>query len=118
MHMCVGGCLFFSAGTDFDQTSTVVTLSSTDVHMCVGGCLFFSAGTDFDQTSTVVTLSSTEMEGCVSLSIMNDDVVEFEESFTVSLSLIDSSKVRISNDSATITIKDDDGMLILIVSMK
>ena len=68
-----------------------------------------AAGVDFDESPTVVTLSSNEMQGCASLAIMDDDVVEFEEMFTVSLSLFKESRVHISNESVIVNIKDDDG---------
>ena len=53
--------------------------------------------------------SSDSRRMCVTILILNDDVVEGNESFTLSLVSASSTEVIISPSIAVITILDDDG---------
>ena len=68
-----------------------------------------SAGFDYTETNVDVMLNPNESEQSVTVPVLNDNVVEAQESFNVRL-LITSSQPRIQlgRDSATIVIEDDD----------
>lgn len=82
--------------------------------------LFFSVnGEDFDgdnleATFPIGTTFNEQVQtACVDISIINDDALEGDHSFTVVLSNANPSSVTISPpfSSATVIIEDDDGML-------
>ena len=68
-------------------------------------------GVDYRGVSADVTLSPTNPERCVSVEVVDDSVVELDESLTVSLSLPAGglNSVQLTPNTATILITDDDG---------
>ena len=69
---------------------------------------FLIAGTDYGGVVTTVTFEPGDTEQFVDISIVNDDVLEGVEMFTATLTIDDSNVDISSNDTATITITDDD----------
>ena len=76
--------------------------------MCV--CHFVSsASTDFNTTNQELEFGSqsSEQQQCVNITIISDALLEFDEVFSVVLTS-SADNVRISRNSSTITIVDDD----------
>ena len=69
---------------------------------------FLIAGTDYGGVVTTVTFEPGDTAQFVDISIVNDDVLEGVEMFTATLTTDDSNVDISSNDTATITITDDD----------
>lgn len=64
---------------------------------------------DFNQITTTLTFSSSQSRDCVNIGIIDEDIVEFNEVFTVSLSE-DNVQIRlVAPIQATVTIQDTDG---------
>ena len=76
--------------------------------------LIFVAPLDYLSISEVLTFSSSSTTQIVNVSIVNDQLLEVDEVFTVYLSLVwdspaDLGYVQLGPTSASITIIDDDG---------
>lgn len=82
-----------------------VTLSYTYIYF------IFSASTDFNTTIQELEFGpqSSEQQQCVNITIISDAVLEFDEVFSVVLTS-SANNIRISRNSSTITILDDDSM--------
>lgn len=77
--------------------------------MCI--CHFiFSASTDFNTTNQELEFGPqfSEQQQCVNITIISDALVELDEVFSVVLTS-SADNIRISRNSSTITILDDDG---------
>ena len=76
----------------------------------LAGSFFCSAGEDYTATSTVITFGPDDAEMAVTIPLINDNVVEGQENFTVVLSL-DSPppNVELEQSEVLIIITDDDG---------
>ena len=69
----------------------------------------FSAISDFSTQTMGVTLSATQLRDCVQLSIVDDNVLDPDEVFRVTLTTSTAgATVRSDLSSATVTITDDD----------
>ena len=66
------------------------------------------AGSDYVSISMDVTFDSGSTMATVNVTIIDDFVIEFAEAFTATVSTTDTT-VNIINDTATITILDNDG---------
>ena len=70
-----------------------------------------AAPVDYIPISEVITFSSSSIAQTIHVSIVNDQLLEIDEVFTVSLSLEDESdrgRVQLNPSSASITVIDDD----------
>ena len=74
-------------------------------------CNFYLAGEDYQDTGQQVLVfpnsSSSGRELCHNITIINDMLVEFNETFTIILSSSDSA-VRFTNTQSLVTIIDDE----------
>ena len=68
---------------------------------------FVLAVLDYTETDIAITLEPSDDETTVTIPIMNDDVQEPQESFLVRLMALQ-TRVQLTQDSATVTITDDD----------
>ena len=66
-----------------------------------------AAGMDFNTTSAVLIFNASISHQCESLTILNDTILENNETFFVQMESIDPA-VNITLDSASVTILDDD----------
>ena len=74
--------------------------------------LLHTAGLDFSMiTDSLLTLNATCPNATITISILNDNVLESTESFTVNLAFSGGPvpRVILSPSTATVTILDDDG---------
>ena len=70
------------------------------------------AGTDYTGISTTLTFTNNSMDGdveCVSIAIIDDDALELDETFTMTLTTSEPRVTFTNNDVTVITITDDDG---------
>ena len=74
-------------------------------------CILLTGGTDYGGVASTVTFESGDTEQFVNISIVNDDVLEGVEMFTATLTTDDSNVDISSNDTAFITIVDNDSKL-------
>ena len=70
--------------------------------------LLCSAPDDYTAVSQVLTFQPGSDRQCVEVAIVNDDELENEEQFTVTITT-DEDRVTLEPDSTTVTITDDDG---------
>ena len=70
--------------------------------------LMYLASKDYSSKAEDLVLDSVTTKSCVVISILNDVVPEFAETFTVKLT-IDDENVDIITAVTTVTISDDDG---------
>ena len=68
----------------------------------------FKDGSDFEPVSETVTFLPGETTAPVSVSIVDDSNIEDTEMFSATLTTMDSNVVIGSDDTATVTILDDD----------
>ena len=86
-------------------------IEETITHYTVASHAAF-AGADYDAITTNGTFLNGSMAGdmeCVSVTITDDSALELDETFTVILTTSEPA-VTLSNDTATITITDNDGL--------
>ena len=74
-------------------------------------CISLTDGTDYGGVTSIVTFESGVTEQFVDISIVNDDVLEGVEMFTATLTTDDSNVDISSDDTAFITIVDNDSKL-------
>ena len=74
-------------------------------------CISLTGGTDYGGVASTVTFESGDTEQFVDISIVDDVVLEGVEMFTATLTTDDSNVDISSNDTAFITIVDDDSKL-------
>ena len=68
------------------------------------------AGSDFSGVDQVFQLNSTQLTYDLNITIVNDDVVEMPEGFSISLTpVIQEGRIEIIPSIATVNIADDDG---------
>ena len=68
------------------------------------------AGSDFSGVDQVFELNSTELTYTFNITIVNDDVVEVTEDFSISLTRVTQmGRISITPDMATVSITDNDG---------
>ena len=67
-----------------------------------------TGGEDYNLTESQLQFNANHYNDCVNIIIINDDVLEDRERFTVMLSGADSEDVRVSNQQVTVEIEDDD----------
>ena len=69
-----------------------------------------SANADYNVTSRELEFrpQSSEQQQCINITIISDALVEFDELFSIVLTS-SGDNIRISRNSSTITILDDDG---------
>ena len=70
--------------------------------------ILFTAPDDYVSTSSDLTFSQSSSRECVNVSIVNDDELENEEEFRLTLTTGE-DKVNLIPDSTTVRITDDDG---------
>lgn len=74
-----------------------------------------SASGDYDLLSTQLTFPNGSEDGaemCASVAVNSDNLVEFEEDFTIALSLVTfGTSLNIGNNLSAVTLIDNDGML-------
>jgi len=83
----------------------------------VTACVFILsvAGQDFNAPSSEVTFPSGDAQGdtaCATFGIINDDNLEFDHEFTVSLSTVTPTGpvIILGSSTTVVTINDDEGM--------
>lgn len=73
---------------------------------------FTSAGEDFNQTDSlqVLTLSTHHPNGTITIDIIDDDITECVESFSIDLAFLsgDIDRVELNPSNVNVTIIDDD----------
>ena len=74
-------------------------------------CISLTGSTDYEGVASTVTFESGDTEQFVDITIVNDAVLEGVEMFTATLTTDDSNVDISSNDTAFITIVDDDSKL-------
>ena len=74
--------------------------------------LSFSVPGDYFSVSQDLTFSQSSSRECVNVSIVNDDELENEEEFSLTLTTGE-DRVNLDPDSSTILITDDDGKKIM-----
>ena len=93
---------------DFDATGKLVDEVQTDLY--IYDCLCHVAGSDYDEINVNLTFGPGNLMQCVRINITDDDCVEPDQIFTVSLSDLQNapSSVTLGADiSANMTILDD-----------
>ena len=70
--------------------------------------LYFSVNSDYQSVSQDVTFQPDAKRQCVKVPIVNDDDLENEERFTLSITTVN-DRVNIEPDTTTVVITDDDG---------
>ena len=80
--------------------------------------LFFTDGSDFEPVSETVTFLPGETTASVSVPIVDDSNIEDTEMFSATLTTTDSNVVIGSDDTATVTILDNDRTSIISLCVK
>ena len=70
--------------------------------------LYFSVNSDYQSVNQDVTFQPDAKRQCVKVPIVNDDDLENEERFTLSITTVN-DRVNIEPDTTTVVITDDDG---------
>lgn len=81
-------------------------INNTVTAFCLG------LGADYENIQNLSFIDCEEIT-CTTISIVDDDIVETNESFTISLGRTSdlNKRINLSPDSKQVTILDDDGML-------
>jgi hypothetical protein len=97
---------------------TAPAATNTTVNVSLGLSSTATAGSDFTFTNpTTLTFTPTDTEKTAVITIIDDAVTESQENIVLRLKNATNSAILI-NDSATITINDDDGVLVSLASAK
>ena len=80
------------------------------MHGTITVLLYFPAPGDYDAVAEVLIFSASVNRICRNVSSVDDDILEEDEDFTLTLNTTDSS-VNLIPDEAIVTITDDDRML-------